>query len=54
MGNLVRWKTDLFNIENPVLKARSEFNGFASTSANSFGVMEYWSVGVLAKMKTRI
>jgi hypothetical protein len=38
-----------FNIENLVLRARSEFNGFAGTGANSFGVMEYWSIGVLGK-----
>jgi hypothetical protein len=38
-------RNDLFNIENLVLGARSEFNGFAGTGANSFGVLEYWSVG---------
>ena len=37
----------LFNIENLVLGARSEFNGFARTGASSFGVLEYWSTGVL-------
>ena len=30
----------LFNIENLVLRARSEFNGFAGASANRFGVLE--------------
>ena len=39
----------LFNIENLFLRARSAFNGFAGTSASSFGVLEYWSVGVLAE-----
>ena len=37
-----------FNIENLVLGARSEFNGFAGTSGDLFwstGVLEYWSVG---------
>jgi hypothetical protein len=32
-------------IEDLVLEARSEFNGFADTAASSFGVLEYWSVG---------
>ena len=32
----------LFNIENLVLGARSEFNGFAGTSGDLF-----WSTGVL-------
>ena len=41
----------LFKIENLVLGARSEFNGFASTGASSLGVLEYWSIGVLAKRK---
>jgi hypothetical protein len=38
----------LFNIANLVLRARSEFNGFAGAGANRFGVLEfleYWSVG---------
>ena len=35
----------LFNLENLVLGARSEFNGFAGPGASSFGVLEYWSVG---------
>jgi hypothetical protein len=39
----------LFNIENLVLGARSEFNGFAGTGANHFGVLECWLVGVLEK-----
>jgi hypothetical protein len=38
-------KGDLFNIENLVLRARSEFNGFAGAGANRFGVLEFWSVG---------
>ena len=33
----------LFNIENLVLRARQEFNGFAGIDANRFGVLEYWS-----------
>jgi hypothetical protein len=41
----------LFNIENLVLRARSEFNGYAGTGASSLGVLEYWSIGVLAKRK---
>ena len=41
----------VFNIENLVLRARSEFNGFAGTGASSLGVLEYWSIGVLAKRK---
>ena len=41
-------------IENLVLKSRSEFNGFAVTGASSFGVLEYWSIGVMAKAKARI
>ena len=44
----------LFNIENLVLRARSEFNGFAGAGANHFGVLEFWSIGVLAKTKARI
>jgi hypothetical protein len=44
----------LFYIENLVLGARSEYNGSAGTGANTFGVLEYWSTGVLAKMKARI
>jgi hypothetical protein len=43
-----------FNIENLVLRARSEFNGFAGAGANRFGVLEFWSIGVLAKTKARI
>jgi hypothetical protein len=35
----------LFSIENLVLGAGSEYNGSAGTSANTFGVLEYWSVG---------
>ncbi len=37
----------LFNIENLVLGARSEYNGFAGTGASSLGVLEYWSIGIL-------
>ena len=58
------WRTDsltvgthgsaLLNIENLVLRARSEFNGFAGAGANHFGVLEFWSIGVLIKMKARI
>ena len=44
----------LFNIENLVLGAGSEYNGSAGTDTNTLGVMEYWSTGVLAKMKARI
>jgi hypothetical protein len=44
----------LFNIENLVLRARSEFNGFADAGANHFKVLEFWSIGVLAKTKARI
>jgi hypothetical protein len=44
----------LFNIENLVLGKRPKFNGLAGTGASSFGVLEYWSTGVLAKMKARI
>jgi hypothetical protein len=44
----------LFNIENLVLRARSEFNGFVGAGANRFGVLEFWSIGVLAKTKARI
>ena len=33
------------HIENLVLRARSEFNGFADTGASFFGVLEYWSAG---------
>jgi hypothetical protein len=32
----------LFSVENLVLRARSEFNGFAGTGASCFGVLEYW------------
>jgi hypothetical protein len=32
----------------------SEFNGSAGTGESSFGVLEYWSIGVLEKMKARI
>ncbi|MGD8695314.1 MAG: hypothetical protein PVI74_15795, partial [Syntrophobacterales bacterium] len=49
-----RAKKYLFNIENLVLKARSECNGLADTGARSFGVLEYWSTGVLAKTKAGI
>jgi hypothetical protein len=49
-----RIENHLFNIENLVLGARSEFNGFAGTGESSLGVLEYWSTGVLAKMKARI
>jgi hypothetical protein len=35
----------LENTENLVFRARSECNGSAGTSANTFGVLEYWSVG---------
>jgi len=35
-------KWGLFNIENLVLRARSEFNGFAGTGGELF-----WSTGVL-------
>jgi hypothetical protein len=31
----------LFRIENAILGARSEFNGFADTGASSFGVLKY-------------
>jgi hypothetical protein len=44
----------LFNIENLVLGARSEYSGFAGKDANSLGVLEWWSTGVLVKMKARI
>jgi hypothetical protein len=43
-----------FNTENLVLGARSEYNGSAGTGANFFGVLVYWSTGVLEKMKARI
>jgi hypothetical protein len=45
---------NLFNIENLVHRDRSEFNGFAGAGANRFGVLEYWSIGVLARTKARI
>jgi len=38
----------LFNIENLVLRAKSEFNGFAGKGGELF-----WSIGVLAKMKAQ-
>jgi hypothetical protein len=41
----------LFKIENLVLGARSEYNGFAGTGASSLGVLDYWSIRVLAKRK---
>ena len=41
----------LFKKENPTLETRLEFNGVAGTGASSFGVLEYWSIGVLEKMK---
>jgi hypothetical protein len=44
----------IFNIKNLVLGAKSEYNGFAGAGENSFGVLEYWNTGVLAKMKARI
>jgi hypothetical protein len=44
----------IFNIENLLLGAKSECNGFAGTGAGPFGVLECWSTGVLAKMKVRI
>ena len=43
----------LFNIENPALRG-SEYNGFAGTGASFFGVLEYWSTGVLVIRKARI
>jgi hypothetical protein len=36
---------DLFYIENLVLRARSEFNGFAVTGASSLGVLEHINCG---------
>jgi hypothetical protein len=42
---------NLYSIESLVLGASSEFDGFAGTGASSFGVLEYWGIGVLAKMK---
>ncbi len=39
---------NLFNIENLVLRSRSEFSGFAGKDRALFwstGVLEYWSVG---------
>jgi hypothetical protein len=35
----------LFNIENLVLGARSEYSGFASTGASFFGVLEHIDCG---------
>jgi hypothetical protein len=43
-----------FTIENLVLSAKKGLNGFVGTGASSFGVLEYWSIGVLEKMKARI
>jgi hypothetical protein len=40
-------------VHDPVSRG-SEFNGFAGIGANTFGVLEYWSTGVLAKTKARI
>jgi hypothetical protein len=37
----------LFNIENLVLGAKSEYNGFAGTGESFFGVLQYWSTVVL-------
>ena len=37
----------MFNIENLVLRARSEYISFAGTGASFFGVLEYWSTGAL-------
>jgi hypothetical protein len=37
-------------VHDPVSRG-SEYNGSAGTSANTFGVLEYWSTGVLAKTK---
>jgi hypothetical protein len=45
---------NLLNIENLVLRARSEYNGFAETGASSLGVLESWSTGVLAKLKAQM
>ena len=42
----------LFKIENLVLRARSEFSGFAGKDCELF--LEYWSIGVLEKAKARI
>jgi hypothetical protein len=50
-------RQNLFNIENLVLWARLELNGFAGKDCELFwiaGVLENWSVGVLAKAKARI
>ena len=39
-------------VHDPAFRG-AEINGFAVTGASSFGVLEYWSIGVLAKMKGR-
>ena len=38
-------------IENVTLWAKPNFNGFESSGRNCFGVLEYWSIGVLEKAK---
>jgi hypothetical protein len=44
----------LFNIENLVLRARSEFDGFAGKDCELFWSTGVLELGVLAKAKARI
>ena len=46
--NTYQSSATLFNIENLILRARVEFNGFAGKDCELFwstGILEYWSLG---------